>query len=228
MNSLKSHAPLAALFIALPIVAAATPATAADAETPLAPLAPLAPLCSDPTHLCPIDPANYVGDWYEIGRTAIIRDTFEANLDCVKASYALENPTTVQVTNTGFNSLTSQPASIVGSATIDNPSELTVTFGDNTLGGEIGAFFQGLAGPNYKILNVWTDAAGNYQRALVVDSILGIEFIWVLARTTTISDAEVNESLDYARNAGYFPYLAGWSLDRCTPAERGALPPSAQ
>ncbi len=219
MKSFLSKFQVASLFVTFPILASATPAAADTRVTAL---------CNDPSNLCSVEPSKYLGDWYEIGRTAIIGATFEANLSCVKANYALASPNTIKVTNSGFNTRTDRPDTIVGTAKIENNAELTVSFGGDSLGGRVSEFFQGLGGPNYKIQNVWVDANGSYQRALVVYSVFGVQFIWILSRTPTLSNEDVDETLDYVRAAGYFPEWQGWSLTPCTDAQRAALPPTAQ
>jgi lipocalin len=84
----------------------------------------------------------------------------------------------------------------------------------------IGNFFQSLAtGPNYQIRNVWVDANGNYQRALItaptsrlIPDFLErpLQAIWILARTSSLTDAEIKETLDYARASGFDPDASQW------------------
>jgi hypothetical protein len=74
-------------------------------------------------------------------------------------------------------------------------------------------------GPNYIVKNVWTDEAGNYQRALIVVPMSGIipDFIeknfqafWILSRTSSISKAEIDETLAFVTAAGYDPIASNW------------------
>lgn len=48
----------------------------------------------------PFDPSRYLGTWYEIERFDYI---FEADLECVKATYGAKADGTVSVRNEGFN-----------------------------------------------------------------------------------------------------------------------------
>ncbi|KAJ3314821.1 hypothetical protein HDV04_005242 [Boothiomyces sp. JEL0838] len=175
----------------------------------------LTPLCNEPTQLCNIDPSKYIGDWYEIGRTAIIRGTFESGCDCVQAKYAFKPDGDIQVTNTCVKN--QKYSTIVGNAHPLSPSELKVTFSPAGFNGGIGTFFQNLIpGPNYVVKNVWTDADGNYERALIVSPlhIPGIEkyteSIWILSRNSSIPQADIDESLAYATAAGFHPVQSKW------------------
>jgi apolipoprotein D and lipocalin family protein len=175
------------------------------------------PLCSDARAKCDaVDLPKYLGNWFEIGRSFIIRNTFERGCDCVEAKYKL-NPDNknVEVTNTCVRR--GEFTEIVGNAEPLSPSEFRVSFNPGGAGGAIASFFQSLArGPNYVVKNVWLDEQGNYQRALVVAPQRRIPFgrfldsIWILARTPSITDAEIQETLEYARAAGYEPEKARW------------------
>ncbi|KAI8899359.1 Calycin-like protein [Globomyces pollinis-pini] len=180
------------------------------------------PLCNQPGQLCPIEGTKYLGDWYEIGATQIIRNTFERDCDCVLANYVLKNATEIAVTNSCINPKTKKPSTIVGTAKILSSSQLKVSFGDNSLGGRIGLFFQNLSkDPNYVVSNVWVDEKGNYQRALVTSPLRKgvpafiqkpLEFTWILSRTPAITQAEIDETLAYAVASGYHPKEAGFRL----------------
>ena len=75
------------------------------------------------------------------------------------------------------------------------------------------------------IKNVWTDADGNYKRALVTyGKALGpFQFIWVLSRDPVISDADLKETLDFARANGFNPSEASFQRTPCTDAQRAVL-----
>jgi lipocalin len=175
------------------------------------------PLCTAAREKCDaVEPSKFLGDWFEIGRTFIISNTFQRGCDCVEAKYrALPNTRDIQVTNTCVRN--GEPTQIVGSATPLSNSELKVTFAPEGPLGGIATFFQNLAdGPNYVIKNVWTDAQGNYERALIVAPQRRIPFgnrlesIWILARSTQVTDAQIKETLDYARAAGFNPDASRW------------------
>jgi lipocalin len=45
------------------------------------------PLCTDATATCDsVDLQKYLGDWFEIGNTAIIRNTIQRGCQCVEAN----------------------------------------------------------------------------------------------------------------------------------------------
>jgi lipocalin len=109
----------------------------------------------------------------------------------------------VRVENTCVNNGNS--TNIVGSARPLSNSELQVRFPGSP----------NLPGANYVIKNVWVNAEGEYERALVVSPLIpftpaSLQFTWILARKPTISDEEIKESLDYAVAAGYNPTAANW------------------
>ncbi|KAI8911467.1 Calycin-like protein [Gorgonomyces haynaldii] len=188
-------------------------------------VAALTPLCSDVNaDACAIDASKYLGSWYEIGRTEIIRNTFEKDSTCVVAQYALKPDGDINVFNTQVNSNGNQYQTITGSAKILAPGQLKVAFGDNTTGGKIGAFFQSLIpGANYNVKNVWVDEAGNYKRALVTygkSLPAAFQFTWILSRDESISDAEITEYLKYAQKAGFNTEGAKFQRTPCTDAQR--------
>jgi apolipoprotein D and lipocalin family protein len=167
------------------------------------------PLCTDPLAKCDaLDLPQYLGGWFEIGRTAIIRNTAQRGCECVEANYSLKEDGVVGVRNTCVRNGTF--TEIFGQAVALGKSEFLVTFP-----GVPGPPFQG---PNYVVLNVWENN-GVYERALVVSPIPPFvtgpqrettQFIWILARKSAISDEEIKESLNYAVAAGYNPVASDW------------------
>ncbi len=192
--------------------------------------AALTPLCNNPSDTaCNIDAAKYLGSWYEIGRTSIIRNTFENNCNCVKAIYNLKpDGKNVEVNNKCVNPQSLALTEILGNAAIIAPGQLKVSFGDSSLGGQIGQFFQNLIpGANYNVKNVWVDEQGNYKRALVTygkSLPAPFQFTWILSRDAVISDDEIKTYLDYARKAGFNPSGAGFERTPCSPLEREINP----
>jgi apolipoprotein D and lipocalin family protein len=168
------------------------------------------PLCTDPTQKCDVlDLQKYLGGWFEIGRTAIIRNTAQRGCECVEANYSLRDTGVVGVRNTCVANGTF--TEIFGQAVALGPSEFQVTFPSVPA--------PPFAGPNYVVQNVWVDAQGNYERALVVSPIPSFitgprrettQFIWILARKSAISEQEIQESLDYVTKAGYNPIASDW------------------
>ena len=99
------------------------------------------------------------------------------------------------------------------------PAQLYVSFGT---GGGSPAFL----GANYIIKNLWVDAQGNYQRVLIgygKNLPASFQLTWVLAREEVISDADLEESLDYAVAAGFNPKAALFLRSPCSDAQRVIL-----
>ncbi|KAJ2996641.1 hypothetical protein HDV02_006339 [Globomyces sp. JEL0801] len=176
------------------------------------PVTGLTPLCNQPGQLCELDSQKYLGSWFEIGSTAIIKNFVQKDCECVTANYVLNNPLEIGVTNTCVNSKIKEPVLIRGTAKILSSSELKVDFGvGNAPGSQNGG-----DEPNYVVKNVWVDEHGNYQRSLVTSPLrpnapAAVQFTWILSRTPTITPAEVDEILQYAVASGYSPKEAGFS-----------------
>jgi apolipoprotein D and lipocalin family protein len=162
-----------------------------------------------------INLSKYLGKWFEIGSTRVIKNTFEKDLDNVTAEYSFLPNGTIQVINSGVNRKTSQVSTVTGNAKVLSSSELKVSFG-----GYVASFFQNLIpGPNYKILNIWVNGAGEYIRALVVSPQYWFipnflqkyfQYIWILARRPVIPDREIRETLNYAEACGFDPRASKW------------------
>jgi lipocalin len=179
--------------------------------------AAITPLCIDARAKCEaVEVGKVVGNWVEVGRSFIIRNTFQRGCECVEAKYTLKpDNKNIEVVNICVRD--GVPINIVGNALPLTNSELRVSFPQEGPLGSIANFFQELnQGPNFIIKNVWADAEGNYQRALIVAPQNRIPFnrflesIWILARTPTISEEQIKETLDYARASGYNPDASRW------------------
>lgn len=199
--------------------------------------ASIAPLCASATSRSDscalVQPSIYVNHtWYEQGRTWIIRNTFERNYACVTANYKFkEDGKNIQILNKAVDEKKNKVDTTEGNAEIMKESQFKVRFGDQTTGGQIGLWFQNLdKGPNYYILNTWTDAASpdsGYKIALVTNGKKWLDIItdiWILASTPTISDEEMEIVLEYARKAGYNPEKSYFEKTPCTEQQRLLLP----
>ncbi len=85
-------------------------------------------------------------------------------------------------------------------------------------------------GPNYFILNVWTDGSSTtapYKLALVTNGkkLLDITTdIWILSDSpSSISDNDMKMVLDYAEKAGYNPKKSIFERTPCTETQRALL-----
>ena len=189
----------------------------------------LTPLCTDPYGRCKIDNNKYLGSWYEIGRTSLIRNTFEKDCNCVKADYKLKpDGENILVDNTCVRPSTLALEPIVGNAKILKEGRFKVSFGDAITGNKVGRFFQNLLlGPNYVVSNVWTDEAGNYKRSLVTYGKAlpsKYQFTWILSRDPVVTDEEIEEYLDYAKAVGFNPDKAEFERTPCAEDERKINP----
>jgi apolipoprotein D and lipocalin family protein len=132
----------------------------------------------------PFDIERYLGAWYEIARFDF---RFEKDLNNTTANYSLNNDGTVKVVNRGFNYVKKEWKESVGKAKFvagEDEARLKVSF--------FGPFYGG-----YNVIAL--DA--NYQFALVAGS--SLDYLWILARTTTIPENIKNEYLKIAGDLGY-------------------------
>jgi apolipoprotein D and lipocalin family protein len=137
--------------------------------------------CSSPippagvTVVTPFNTQRYLGTWYEIAR---LDHSFESGLENVTATYSLRDDGGLNVLNKGYNpdrgmwQKTDGVAYFTGST---NVAALKVSF--------IGPFYGG-----YNVIGL----DKNYQHALVCGP--DRDYLWILARTPTIS-AEMKQVL---------------------------------
>lgn len=127
---------------------------------------------------------RYLGQWYEIAR---LDHGFERGLDCVTASYSRRDDGGVRVINRGVNLQTAEISRAEGRGYfVDGPdtARLKVSF--------FGPFYGG-----YNVLALDDD----YRHALVAGSDRG--YLWLLARTPTVSDAVRQRMIDRARTLDF-------------------------
>lgn len=138
----------------------------------------------DKTTVRELDIPRYLGTWYEIGRYA---HSFEKDLVGVTATYTLKNDGKIEVLNQGYyKTLDGRLKSARGKAKLsDRPGQLKVSFF---------LFFYA----DYNILEL--DQSG-YQWALIGSSTPG--YLWILARTPSISQELYDYILHKASNRGY-------------------------
>ena len=152
---------------------------------------------------------RYLGRWYEIAR---LDHGFEQGLDCVTATYSSRADGGLRVVNRGVNLDAGEPSEAVGKAYFTGPeseARLKVSF--------FGPFYGG-----YNVLAI--DEA--YETALVAGS--NRDYLWLLARSPTISDAERARFVNRAK-ALDFPTDALITVGQGTACEafREAAPASA-
>ena len=150
-----------------------------------------------------VDLDAYLGTWYELGTSAIVRNTFERGCSCTRAEYALlADGSGVSVRN-----------SCRLANGLFEPIEGSAKFT-----GRNGVFGVGFPegdsdDQNYFIMNIITDDAGNYEFALVGDPCR--LFMWILARKPVLETeddfAKYNYLLDFASDNGYD--LDAWYLN---------------
>lgn len=141
-----------------------------------------------------LDVKKYMGVWYEIGTSFFVRLFIEALCVCTKAEYSLNNDGTIKV----FNSCNIiSPNGNLKTATgvaVQNPSkpgQLTVSF-QNMVSNK----------PNYYIIHLDIDSkTGEYKHALIGEP--SRLFLWILSRTTTISQSDYDRLLKIAENNGF-------------------------
>ncbi|MEK7718748.1 MAG: lipocalin family protein [Bacteroidota bacterium] len=131
-----------------------------------------------------LDIQRYLGTWYEIGR---YQHSFEKDLVGVTATYTLRENGKIEVLNRGYyKELDGKLKVANGKAKLTNqPGKLRVSFF---------LFFYA----DYNVLEL--DKEG-YQWALIGSSTPN--YLWILARTPSISDELYLEILKKAKKRGY-------------------------
>ena len=132
----------------------------------------------------PFDLDRYLGRWYEIAR---LDHRFEQGLDCVTATYRLRDDGGVSVVNRGVDLSEGKASEAVGKAYFvkgDNRGRFKVSF--------FGPFYAG-----YNILAL----ANDYSTALIGGNDRG--YLWILARTLTLPEAEQASLLKQAAAMGF-------------------------
>ena len=144
----------------------------------------LKPIKSNVNVVEPFDLNKYLGKWYEIARMPV---RFEKNLSKVHAEYDLNEDGFVHVKNVGYSKEKQKWSKAIGNAKFarnENQGALKVSF--------FGPFYAG-----YNIVRI----DKNYQYALVFGD--NLDYLWILARETSIPSKIEEEYLDYARKSGY-------------------------
>ena len=127
-----------------------------------------------------IDLYRFLGKWFEIAKIPI---GFELNLTNVTAEYQYNSDKTIQIINRGY--LNGDMKEIIGTAyTTDVDDLLKVSFFPNIYS-------------DYKILSVDKD----YKYAVIGGQ--NKDFLWILARTKTISSEIYSSLIDIAKRRGY-------------------------
>lgn len=126
----------------------------------------------------------FLGRWYEIAR---LDHSFERGLDRVTATYSLKDDGSVRVINKGYNLDRAMWQSVEGEAQFTGSPDrgaLKVSF--------FGPFYGG-----YNIMAIDKD----YRLALICGP--DRNYLWILARTPTITPTQKQQMLDIARRQGF-------------------------
>ncbi len=125
---------------------------------------------------------RYLGVWYEIAR---LPHRFERDLNRVKAEYTVDSNGTLRVVNSGERDGERREA--IGVARFK---------GERTVGELEVSFFRPFYG-DYRIIRL----APDYRYAVVTSGTM--EYLWIIARTPQLPEAEKKELIEYARNLGF-------------------------
>lgn len=128
---------------------------------------------------------RYLGEWYEIAR---FDHSFEEGLSEVTASYSMREDGGVKVINRGYSKEEGKWDQAEGKA----------YFVENETTGHLKVSFFGPFYASYVIMELDKDG---YQYALITGP--DKDYLWILARTPTISDEVRARLLEKARTAGY-------------------------
>lgn len=133
----------------------------------------------------PFDVKRYLGVWYEIAR---LDHSFERGLDQVSATYSLREDGGISVLNKGYSSESKQWKQAEGKAYL---------MGDGMSGHLKVSFF----GPFYGAYGVFGLDQQDYQYAFVSGP--NTDYLWLLARTQTVSKAVVAQFEEKAKRLGF-------------------------
>jgi apolipoprotein D and lipocalin family protein len=128
---------------------------------------------------------RYLGKWYEIAR---LDHKFERGLDRVTAEYTLRDGGGVRVLNRGFSTKKNKWKTAEGKADFareENEGYLKVSF----------------FGPFYASYVIFELDQENYQYAFVSGP--DTSYLWLLARTPTVSEDLVNRFIETSRSLGF-------------------------
>ena len=127
-----------------------------------------------------LDLNRYLGEWYEIARFG---HSFERGVEQAKANYSLKDDGTIEVVNSGIKN--GKPKTAIGKGkTTDTPGLLRVSF--------FGPFYA-----DYRVMLIDKD----YSHALVGSG--SADYLWILSRTSGLSETAKSELLAEARRRGY-------------------------
>ena len=130
------------------------------------------------------DLEQYLGKWYEIAR---LDHSFERGLDRVTAEYSLREDGGIRVINKGFSITSNKWKQVEGKAYFvegPNMGHLKVSF----------------FGPFYGSYVVF-DLDKEYQYAFVSGA--NKSYLWLLARTPTVSEGLINQFVETAIDLGF-------------------------
>ena len=128
---------------------------------------------------------RYLGKWYEIAR---LDHSFERGLTKVSADYSMRPDGGVKVVNSGFSEKENRRKEAVGRAYF-------------VMDAETGFLKVSFFGPFYGSYVIFDLDHENYQYSLVCGP--DKEYLWILSRTTTISDDVKTRLLEKAKTAGF-------------------------
>lgn len=132
----------------------------------------------------PFDKNKYLGKWYEIARLDF---KYERDLNNTTANYSLNDNGSIKVVNRGFNYKTNEWKEANGKAKFvgdPNEAKLKVSF--------FGPFYSG-----YNVLAIDPE----YKYALVAGK--NLDYLWILARETSIPENVKKDYLKKAEEIGY-------------------------
>lgn len=136
----------------------------------------------------------YLGVWYEIASTALIKARTEANLACITARYSLMGDgKTIRVRNEGYNLTSGDFSTVIGTATVTGRT-LRVAFPP---------------GPDadYRIIHLVGEVRDRYETAVVYSCDAGqnggFESLYILSRKPNLGrDDSIEDLVELAREKG--------------------------
>lgn len=137
------------------------------------------------TPIKPFEVNRYVGKWYEIAR---LDHRFERGLSHITAEYSSNPDGTIRVINSGYSAAAGERKQAEGKAKFvrgDDEGYLKVSF----------------FGPFYGSYIIFGLDQKDYEYAFISGN--DRDYLWLLARTPTVSDKVKSDFIDQARALGF-------------------------
>jgi apolipoprotein D and lipocalin family protein len=137
-----------------------------------------------------VDPAQYLGTWYEIAR---LDHSFERGLEQVTAQYSKNPDGSIKVVNRGYNPTNKEWQEAIGKAYFIDPPQA-----DGTYTGKLKVSF---FGPFYGAYNIMVLDQPYYNYVMICGP--DTKYLWILSRTPQLTYPIKQELMAKAKALGF-------------------------